>query len=94
MTFHVTCIEIMEHLNKWLKMMMHNLRSNVTPGPAAVKRCAKAPGTVNHICSNSRFEQERNLFTNKNHHTMPSFSTDSKIQNQLERDKAFVVTTN
>lgn len=87
---NIPCDLHMEHLNKRLKMMC-NLGSNMTPG--AVKRSAKALGTVSHICS--RFEQECEIFTNKNYHTVPSFSNDlSKIQQQLERDKIFIVTNN
>ena len=86
---NIPCNLHMEHLNKRLQTMMRNLGSNITAG--AVKCSAKALGTVTHVCS--RFEQECEMFTNNNYHTMPSFNKDlRKIQQQLERDKVFVIT--
>ena len=78
----------MEHLNRKLKDMMHNLGSNITP--ESVQRMSKALGAVSDICSN--FEETTNISAESNFHSRPSLEKDLvQIQEQLEKEQVFEI---
>ena len=78
----------MEHLNRQLKDMIHNLGSNITP--ESVQRISKALGAVSDICSN--FEETTKISAVSNFHSRPSLEKDLvQLQEQLEKELVFEV---
>ena len=78
----------MEHLNRRLKIMLRNLRSNITPSTA--QRAAKGLGVVQKVCT--QFMGESNITENKDFHTIPSINKDlSYLIKQLIDSEVFKV---
>ena len=78
----------MEHLNRRLKIMLRNLRSNINP--ATAQRAAKALGVVQKVCS--QFMAESDITDNKDFHTIPSINKDlSVLIKQLTDSEVFKV---
>ena len=69
----VPCDLHMEHLKRRLKFMMANLGSNISK-PQCVEEISKCLGVVAEICT--KFEQEAEIYDNKDFHTFPSFQKD------------------
>ena len=76
----------MEHLNRWLKTIIANLGSNTKPNN--IKSAGMSLGIIAKVCST--FEQEAEVYENKEFHTFPKFTRDlSFIVDQLVLDKVF-----
>ena len=74
----------MEHLNRKLKDMMHNLGSNITS--ESVQRISKALGIISDIFSN--FEETTKISAESNFHSRPSLEKDFvQLQEQLEKEQ-------
>lgn len=76
----------MEHLNRRLKIMLQNLRSNVNPSTA--QRAAKGLGVVQKVCT--QFMAETDITENKDFHTIPCIKKDlSYLIKQLTDSEIF-----
>lgn len=78
----------MEHLNRWLKIMLRNLGSNINPSTA--QRAAKGLGVVQKVCT--QFMTETDMTENKDFHTIPTMKKDlDYIVKQLTDSEVFKV---
>ena len=78
----------MEHLNRRLKIMLRNLRSNINP--AAAQHAAKALGVVQKVCL--QFITESDITDNKDFHSIPSVNKDlSFLTKELIDSEVFTV---
>ena len=76
----------MEHLNRNLKRMLHQLGSNITP--ETVQRASKALGAVDAVCCN--FEEVTEIPVGSSHHSKPPQDRDvTKMVEQLETEQVF-----
>ena len=77
----------LEHLNRHLKDVLSNLKSNVTP--KAIDRASRSLGMVHQVCE--VFEHENNAKKQSGRHTRPSFVKECKMICDVLRDqKTFV----
>ena len=84
---NIPCDLYMEHLNRCLKTMLHNLGSNISP--EAIRKAGMAIAPVQHICNT--FECQTAPYLHSNRHSMPHFGKDfDKVLGTLVTEKVFV----
>ena len=69
---NIPCDLFMEHLNRRLKIMLHNLGSNISPD--AIQKAGKAIAPVQHVCT--IFEQQTAPYLHSDHHSETTFGKD------------------
>lgn len=81
---NIPCDLALEHLNRRLKTIIHNLGANVVP--SAIVRAAKSIGVVDTVCE--LFEQSVQSHPSSDHHTVAKDNKDFKLvlETLLEKD--------
>lgn len=83
---NISCDLHLEHLNRRLKDMITNLRSNTFD--SAIHRAAKSIGVVHQVCS--LFDEQSGINPGSDHHTKPLSEKDFKLVLEvLEEQKVF-----
>ena len=83
---NISCDLHIEHLNRRLKGMIHNIHSKKPDN--SINRVAKSIGVINQVCE--IFEEENEVTKQSNKHSRPSFSKELEMMTQeLEENQIF-----